>query len=647
MRNALRALAFFAMLLPGVAAAQCNSSTPLPVNTVLGRLGITPGPCQAIPLSILGAQLQSTNKFVNGPASTTIGDFALWSNTVGTGLSDGGTPGPGVLTFLITPSSANLRAALTDETGTGAAVFGTAPTISSLTLTGTLTASAANFSGAVAITSNSGQAFAVGPNGATNPTFSVDGSAGSAVAGIKIGGAATGGTANIIVTDSGSSASLGINAKGTGTIGIGSVSTGAVTIAPPLTLSAALTYGGVTLSNAVTGTGSMVLGTSPSIASLTVTSAFTATGLVTNADLANPATTVNGQTCTLGSTCTITAVASSITVGTTTVTGGPGILYNSAGGGTLTAGALAASAVFVTNGSSVPSFSTTLPSGIAATNMALTTPALGVATGTSLALGGASLSGNALAATGSAAISGALTSGAHIITSASASAFAVGPNGTTNPAFNVDASTASQVAGLNIRAAISGGTVSILTTDSGTNAGLSVNSKGNGTLALNNSGAGGVLIGGGGGGATVFNSFTATGLVTYADMASAALATAAQYMAGTASTLVSSNIAFTSETTTTYSTTTTFDFSTFINTAVTLTGNITTQTLSNVKAGQAGTITFIQDGSGSHTSVWNSIFKFAGGATPTLSTAANAIDVLSYSCRSTSFCVAALIKDDR
>jgi hypothetical protein len=37
--------------------------------------------------------------------------------------------GSGVSTFLATPSSANLRAALTDETGTGAAVFATSPTL--------------------------------------------------------------------------------------------------------------------------------------------------------------------------------------------------------------------------------------------------------------------------------------------------------------------------------------------------------------------------------------------------------------------------------------------------------------------------------------------------------------------------------------
>jgi len=44
----------------------------------------------------------------------------------GTGLSSLGT---GVATFLGTPSSANLLSAVTDETGTGALVFGTSPTL--------------------------------------------------------------------------------------------------------------------------------------------------------------------------------------------------------------------------------------------------------------------------------------------------------------------------------------------------------------------------------------------------------------------------------------------------------------------------------------------------------------------------------------
>jgi hypothetical protein len=44
----------------------------------------------------------------------------------GTGIASFGT---GIATFLGTPSSANLRAALTDETGTGSAVFATSPTL--------------------------------------------------------------------------------------------------------------------------------------------------------------------------------------------------------------------------------------------------------------------------------------------------------------------------------------------------------------------------------------------------------------------------------------------------------------------------------------------------------------------------------------
>jgi len=125
-------------------------------------------------------------------------------------------------------------------------------------------------------------------------------------------------------------------------------------------------------------------------------------------------------------------------------------------------------------------------------------------------------------------------------------------------------------------------------------------------------------------------------------------ATVPQYYVGSsANTIIAPSIIYPSEVTVTFGATTTFDFSTFINAAVTLTGNITTQTLSNVQAGKAGTITFIQDGTGNRTTVWNSIFKFSGGTAPTLSTAAAKVDVLTYSCRSATFCVASLVTDVR
>jgi len=113
---------------------------------------------------------------------------------------------------------------------TVAAASGNTTVAGTLAATGALTAAAATF------TSASATSLAVGLTGATNPAFTVDSSTGSQVAGLKVTGAATAGTVAVVVTDSGSNASLTLNAKGSGTIGIGSVSTGAVTITPATTI---------------------------------------------------------------------------------------------------------------------------------------------------------------------------------------------------------------------------------------------------------------------------------------------------------------------------------------------------------------------------------------------------------------------------
>jgi hypothetical protein len=70
-----------------------------------------------------------TNATLVAPALGTPASGTLTNCTglpVATGVSGLGT---GVATFLATPSSANLRTALTDETGTGSAVFATTPTL--------------------------------------------------------------------------------------------------------------------------------------------------------------------------------------------------------------------------------------------------------------------------------------------------------------------------------------------------------------------------------------------------------------------------------------------------------------------------------------------------------------------------------------
>jgi len=85
--------------------------------------------------------------------------------------------------------------------------------------------------------------------------------------------------------------------------------------------------------------------------------------------------------------------------------------------------------------------------------------------------------------------------------------------------------------------------------------------------------------------------------------------------------------------------------STFRDAVVTLTGNITTMVLSNPTVGKAGSITFIQDGTGSRTTVWDSKFKFVGGTAPILTTTPAAVDILHYSCRTSTFCYAAMMND--
>lgn len=123
-------------------------------------------------------------------------------------------------------------------------------------------------------------------------------------------------------------------------------------------------------------------------------------------------------------------------------------------------------------------------------------------------------------------------------------------------------------------------------------------------------------------------------------------ATAGNFEAGTTNKVLTADVVFTSETTTTFSTTPTFDFSTFFNTKITLTSNITSVTCSNIKAGQSGTIRFIQDATGSRTLAGMcSAFKFANGTAPVLTTTASAVDAMVYSCSATTYCVASLIKN--
>lgn len=224
------------------------------------------------------------------PSSASTGAITL-SGTLA--ASNGGTGitslGSGIPIWLGTPSSANLRAALTDETGSGAAFFagGNAGVFSGISLalggatigsdalgvTGSVTISSTLASGAHTVTSNSATAFAAGLAGATNPAFSVDASTASSATGIKIKSAAAAGGAAISVTSSGTNENLTVDAKGSGTVTIAGTSTGGIVLSRSTTLGTITGTANNCLqanaSGVITGTGqACAAGISPQITTL-------------------------------------------------------------------------------------------------------------------------------------------------------------------------------------------------------------------------------------------------------------------------------------------------------------------------------------------------------------------------------------------
>jgi len=82
---------------------------------------------------VFGTSPSLTTPNIGTPSAGTLTNCT--SLPISTGVSGLGT---GVATFLATPSSANLASAVTDETGSGALVFGTSPALTSPTMTGTI-----------------------------------------------------------------------------------------------------------------------------------------------------------------------------------------------------------------------------------------------------------------------------------------------------------------------------------------------------------------------------------------------------------------------------------------------------------------------------------------------------------------------------
>jgi len=80
------------------------------------------------------------------------------------------------------------------------------------------------------------------------------------------------------------------------------------------------------------------------------------------------------------------------------------------------------------------------------------------------------------------------------LTSSSSTAIAIGQNGSTNPAFVVDASTGTSVTGIKVKSGAAAGGAALSVVSSGTNENLTIDAKGSGTITLNATGTGAIAL---------------------------------------------------------------------------------------------------------------------------------------------------------